>query len=871
MSTTGLLPNGGDVAGDPDTARPALQVPERPLPPNPSILALFIVTRSGSGPRIIAHYPPAPSLSTDSGDVTVPDGYLSDEEALTDSGDEDNETHAWSDDNPSTSAKEARSMASNPSKEYYEGGYSFYDTVDDLTSNDSPRKKVTEEEKQSGWDKLFGYSTDSLAKLLAPNSQSWHMNRLEVSMGGRTFVGCPAYRFTDAKWKRPRTPKVGLERHATDSTNAASGRGDNDTQANKQDTETSSGPLIKPYPGDGNESEVPETPDSAAAEKPAFLSTHQEHSPPPELLSSSTPSNYSAASSNSSSSLTMFTVVAVVSPPSLEHQLRVEEHFQFVVKPLCSTLKRLQRRDGYIESQSRMLEKAMGEARERGLSYEEAWQRAASICTLAKTLRTAYDSISASRVAHLSFKTSSVVDVSIQIPLPTSTPFAPTPMTTQIPGLAVSSAVYTASGPATINAPLTTVDSISPHAALLLLHENQDLLAKQLASSPLTSTNGMSGPMSYFVRNVSPRKTLLQLSKLYHVPLNHVQLLAGLLIRWRYARPITPLHTSNAYIVSPNAQWNDLAAAREAFARRFSTLPEMVLILSKLSGTGRTASLVPWSSLIPSSDHKEPYMEMLAWLMRGGWVTQLRTFAWIRISPAVKQSVAEQRHRELDELAKADNLETAVDDSHTDGGADDLSAFGTPQRRPSSGEYGNSGTSGHASGLMPHHLKSHLLPPGRPVSEAGSTGSNRTTFRVTSSGGPQNLHHPDSGHDRRKRSSESHDASARPATAAGSGSMMHRLAKRTSLELLEADANEPTILLEPARLNNVQARWVEHIRQSFADERLRAAWPRLVKYFDGRHALQEIAVMEGWKRKAVTQLLAAVVREGDCLVVVRHW
>lgn len=382
--------------------------------------------------------------------------------------------------------------------------------------------------------------------------------------------------------------------------------------------------------------------------------------------------------------------------------------------------------------------------------------------------------------------------------------------------------------------------------------------------------------MSYFVRTLTPRKTLLQLSRLHLVPLSHLQLLAGLLIRWRYARPIAPLHTNNAYIVSPNAKWNELQAAREAFARRYPTLPEMILILSKLSGTGRTASLVPWASLIPSSDHKEAYMDVLAWLMRGGWITQLRTFAWIRVSPAVKKAVAEQRRREIEELAHADHLETAVDDSHTD--VDDLSGFGTPQRRPSSGDYGAAVAAGHTHGLFPHHLKAHLLPPGRPASEAGSTGSkgsNRTTFHVPAATGHGRPRTP--GHDRRKRSSESHDAASelvshvlRPITV-GSGSTAHRLTKRTSLEMLEADASESTIILDPNRLNNVHARWVEHIRQSFGDERIRAAWPHLVKYFDGRHALQEIAVMEGWKRKATTQLLAAVVREGDCLQVVRHW
>lgn len=355
----------GPVDGFDKSTRPSLQVPERPLPPNPTLLALFLVTRSGSGPRIVAHYPPSPSLRIENGDVTVPDGYLSDDDIETGSSNGDYNEETWSDGDPSISGRGAASMSSLPSKGQPEGGYGYYDTIDDI-AEPAARKGLTAEEKQSGWDRLFGYSTDSLARLMAPNANSWHMNRLEVCMGGRTFVGCPAYRFADGKWRRP---KSSIIRQETDSSMAQPSYGSQASSPTRTHADTHEPMNRLSSSIDDDEGEVPETPDAAAASKPGFLSAHQElASSLPNDLSTSTPSNYSAASSNSSSSLAMFNIVAVVSPPSLEHQLRVEEHFQFILKPLCATLKRLQRKEGYIETQVRMFDKIMAEAKDRGAS-----------------------------------------------------------------------------------------------------------------------------------------------------------------------------------------------------------------------------------------------------------------------------------------------------------------------------------------------------------------------------------------------------------------------------------------------------------------------------------------------------------------------
>ena len=48
------------------------------------------------------------------------------------------------------------------------------------------------------------------------------------------------------------------------------------------------------------------------------------------------------------------------------------------------------------------------------------------------------------------------------------------------------------------------------------------------------------------------------------------------------------------------------------------------------------------------------------------------------------------------------------------------------------------------------------------------------------------------------------------------------------------------------------------------------AWSMLLRYFDGKHAIEDMSPREGLKRKKVWQLVQGV-KEGGWLVVVRHW
>ena len=384
--------------------------------------------------------------------------------------------------------------------------------------------------------------------------------------------------------------------------------------------------------------------------------------------------------------------------------------------------------------------------------------------SLAKTISTLFNSISNSKIAHVHL--TPTLSLSLQIPIPTSTSILPSPIAPQLPGLWLT----TANSLPTDDEINTTTSQLASHFTLLLLSDLSNILSDVNATaSPLTE------PLTHYLRVSKPTKSFLQISQTSGIPLPDIQFLASHLIYWRRARAIPPLHQRDTYIVSPNADMKKLAGATSSFAKLFPTLPPLPKILNMLSLTPR-----PYSALIPTKNHKEAYIEILAWLLRYGWVTQLRTFSWIRVPSRVKETVAKQ--------PETVPLQSII--NHDD-----------------------------AATVAAANLKSS--PPNQlsPPSPTSSTHSNRTSFPYPSS------------------------------------------------------SPTPSLIPEPRHASCLPSRHLDAISAYVLEQQgkeTRCAWDRCVGYFDGRHAVEIIAVREGWKRKRVDELMAGWERLG-VLVRGRHW
>jgi hypothetical protein len=79
-----------------------------------------------------------------------------------------------------------------------------------------------------------------------------------------------------------------------------------------------------------------------------------------------------------------------------------------------------------------------------------------------------------------------------------------------------------------------------------------------------------------------------------------------------------------------------------------------------------------------------------------------------------------------------------------------------------------------------------------------------------------------------------------------------------------------SIITNPQRTTEEESLWIERIEEMLDGEELRSFWPILIKYFDGRHAFEDISVREGLKKKRVHGMLAKLVADG-WIVTVKHW
>jgi nitrogen permease regulator 3-like protein len=276
--------------------------------------------------------------------------------------------------------------------------------------------------------------------------------------------------------------------------------------------------------------------------------------------------------------------------------------------------------------------------------------------SLANGFEVVYNSISRSLIASVTLTPS--VSISLQIPPATSTSVLPSttdpPSARTQPGVWLTTATVDNSDEAVSLEPAQSAMTLAKHFTLLLLDNESKILADVSQSGgPLAAA------LAHYIRVSSPTKSFAKISVLHSISLADIQLLARHLVYWRRARAIPPLHQRDTYIVSPNADMRKLSSAVKAYEATFPTLPTLPKMLQALSGTPR-----PYSSLIPSKDHKEAYFAILAWLLRGGWVTQLRSFAFVRVDSSIKVAVKDQTRAERNGKARSENsgsMETSHD------------------------------------------------------------------------------------------------------------------------------------------------------------------------------------------------------------------
>jgi len=284
-----------------------------------------------------------------------------------------------------------------------------------------------------------------------------------------------------------------------------------------------------------------------------------------------------------------------------------------------------------------------------------------------------------------------------------------------------------------------------------------------------------------------------------------IRILAQHLIYWRRAMAIPPLHHRDIYIASPNSDNHKLPAASLAWSKVFPLAPALPSFLATLSASPR-----PYKTFAPSKTHRPTYMEMLAWLLRGGWVVNLRTYMWIIVWPEIIYEV----HHAID----AANIKKA---------SEVRAAAATTSASSNSGEVAEGGAKKGDN---------------NPLS-AASTAESARLSRLT-----ENL------------SALQKQFSSLPSPAPTSHPSMSNPPHIQHIG--------PYIIPNPSRAEHVESLYLEAIEKRLGDEKTTKAFKRFQKYCDGKTALEMVGTIEGLKRKEVWNAMSGFE---EYLIAVRHW
>lgn len=455
----------------------------------------------------------------------------------------------------------------------------------------------------------------------------------------------------------------------------------------------------------------------------------------------------------------------------------------------------------------------------------------------------------------------------------------------------------------------------------------------------------MDEPLALLIRSLSPTESIHQLATQNRVDISSIVELANNLIYWRRARSIYPITHRNIYIVSPLAPMGSLYHFARLFHSKFPTLPSLPRMLSMLS----TDKPKPYHRMIPTRDHRKVYLMALAWLLRYGFVTQLRTFLWLKITRRIKMLVnkdiqmeeerrgfelAKQRKAETSsgssEKSSAEIMETtdyASNTAHHVKGASPkkdanvvvhspppdkhsllftktaVAASSSPSHvrsmfmnasslksnrleQPISSvlmnEYSNSTTplssslptdSVLESAKTSEHSTSAAISVKKPVkglmAMTGTIASSYDGATAFSAGlAPASL----PAHNQLPRStsiSGSLEAKRGPGSFASGGGATNtdRSVDDDQAVILNEEWIEDSILLDPSSATALQLKWISKIMENKPSD-IKALFSRVLKYMDGRNAMESVLVEENISRQDLRKLTKTIE---DYIIIVRHW
>ncbi|KAF1730232.1 Nitrogen permease regulator 3 [Beauveria bassiana] len=674
------------------------------------------------------------------------------------------------------------------------------------------------------WESVAGFPTRDLASILTP-ARPYHKKLFQLSLDPLLCVSYPIHVPESGKWKRVKKSKAGRASSAVD---------DDAQVAWRAPLIAVSAPCAPSAPADSD----------AAVEKEKEKDKEKKEE-----------------EEEKRSSMTMFNLVFILRPRKEQTRELVEALYSNIAKKVNKAFKYSQQHSDFVWKESKKILASKDRAREDKKRMNHLWKELLQQSSLAASVHDIYEAISQNRIATLHLDTAAgLLSPSVQIPAPFYVADLPPDEARRPRGLWLTTA----------NAFLTQDFLEEPgfldrNFGLLLMEDEKKIVAELQADG---DPNAL--PMVEFVRISKPTMSNI-------LSLSQVRKFAQHFIFWRRAIAIPPLHARDTYIVSPNCDLARLPEAAVEWQRAFPLAPPLANLLSDMSVCPR-----PYKTFCPSKVHRPLYLRMLAWLMRGGWVTQLCTFAYVVVWPEIIYQVEYEM--------EADELEGP-----------------TPSASPRS--------AGAESSVSPMSAATVLSRPHNPLSRAAATDDDSAAIATVPSPISSSLALSASLSESTKirQASITSTATVSDSTIAAGSSLpstpgavsipstteraaeaarLERIAQRVSREAADKAAAHarkaipeatphpstnrslhlagiaPHIILDAKKATGRESRYLAAIVSRLRDDRVRQAWSTMCRYFDGHSALERVALQEEMKRKEAWMLLTAM---SEYLVCTRHW
>ncbi|KAI1175400.1 nitrogen permease regulator of amino acid transport activity 3-domain-containing protein [Nemania sp. FL0916] len=440
------------------------------------------------------------------------------------------------------------------------------------------------------WEHVAGYPTRDLESLLTP-SRAFHKRLFQVSLDQLCFVSSPVYVCENGIWRKPR-PKRPPE--------------NGNANGNGTDPGTST---AGPDEANGEEKEK-ETEKGKGKEKEKEQEKEREKDDKDEKKSG----------------MTMFNLVFILKPKKHEAKELADTLYVHIIRKVNKLFKYSQQKTDFVWKESKRILTLKDKNREEKTRMSVLWREILDVSSLAACVQDIYEAVSQNKIAALQLETSEgTIAHSVQIPIPFHlTDLPPEEDAASTRGLWITTANYFVEEDS-----LHDPSFLDKNFGLLLMSDEKKIIAELQADA-----DDATAAMIEFVRLSKPTMSFYQISQGSGLSPAQVRKYAQHFIFWRRGMAIPPLHARDVYIVSPNADFDLLPRASQAWARAFPLAPHLADFLAELSMAPR---IYKWFS--PSKNHRPTYLQMLAWLMRGGWVTQLCTFAYVVVWPEILYEV----------------------------------------------------------------------------------------------------------------------------------------------------------------------------------------------------------------------------------------